>query len=115
MDKLFELPNNLNIPICERINLTTTCDKVLVKITDVPRLIQAFSVFPEKNTSLSEQSEILQKIYDSEQYIAIGWNQTSVNGNTWENYNYDEELEDSTPYNCLNQSDHFWLFDDLPV
>ena len=50
---------------------------------------------------------------EDETCIAVGWNQTSVNADTWLSYNYDEELEDYVPYNCLEQNEHYWLFDEL--
>ena len=43
----------------------------------------------------------------------VGWNQTSVNCDTWEGYSYDEDKDETIPYNCLKQDEHYWLFDEL--
>ncbi|NBI80505.1 hypothetical protein D3Z48_00180 [Clostridiaceae bacterium] len=51
---------------------------------------------------------------DDPEIMAVGWNQTSVNGTTWDNDGgYDDEAEKSRPYNCLTGDKHFWLFDEL--
>ena len=49
----------------------------------------------------------------SDNCIAVGWNQTSVNGDTWKNYGgYDEEKDECIPYNCLTMNKHWYLFDE---
>jgi hypothetical protein len=100
------------VSLTDKIVLMTTFDKVLVKKEDLLRVILAFEVF-EGETSLKEQAVILRRMFDDDKCIAVGWNQTSVNSDTWVSYNYDEEKEEHTPYNCLKQNDHWWLFDEI--
>ena len=52
-------------------------------------------------TSLKEQADILQEIYDSGDYTAVGWNQNSISCEMWNEYNY------------MTEENHWWLFDEL--
>ncbi|MDE7245599.1 MAG: hypothetical protein K2O18_16720, partial [Oscillospiraceae bacterium] len=66
------------------------------------------------DTSLSEQAIVLEKAAADSGIIAIGWNQTSVCANSWENAGgYDKTKGKSIPYNCLTDTKHFWLFDEM--
>jgi hypothetical protein len=112
MKEIWELAENEKIPLHERIVLYTTFDKCLVKKEDLQKVIDAFNQF-EAETSLKEQAEVLTKLLNDNDCIAVGWNQTSVNGDTWACYGYDEEKDESVPYNCLAQNEHYWLFDEL--
>lgn len=96
----------------DKIVLGTTFDKIIVMRENVEETIKAFQAF-EGETSLTEQSEIIKKIFEDDECIAIAWNQTSVCGDTWLNYGgYDEETEEEIPYNILTMEDHGDLFDD---
>lgn len=111
--EVWDLANNKDIPEHERIVLFTTFDKCLVKKEGLPAVIAAFRKF-EAETSLPEQADILEKLLQDEDCIAVGWNQTSVNSDAWGNIGeYDEENEEIMPYNCLTQTEHYWLFDEI--
>lgn len=112
-DEVWGLFDNKEIPEHERIVLGTTFDKCLVRKENFPKVIEAFRKFGG-NTSLPEQAEVLEKLVADDDCIAVGWNQTSVNGNSWSSKGgYNEETDESIPYNCKTMNDHFWLFDDL--
>lgn len=112
MQDIWDLVTDDRVLIADKICLYTTFDKCLIRYEDIPAVVDAFRSF-EGETSLKEQADILEKIYSIEGCIAVGWNQTSVNGDTWRNYTYDEETDKSIPYNCLTDTEHYFLFDDL--
>lgn len=111
--EIWELADNPIIPRHERIVLFTTFDNALVRREHFQEVIDAFRAFGGK-TSLPEQADILEKMLLQDDIIAAGWNQTSVNGDTWENAGgYNEETEESIPYNCLTGTRHYWIFDEI--
>ena len=111
--EIWNLVDSPEIPEHERIVLYTTFDDCLVRAENLPAVIEAFRKFGG-DTSLKEQADILQRAADDPEIMAVGWNQTSVNGTTWDNDGgYDDEAEKSRPYNCLIGDKHFWLFDEL--
>lgn len=112
--EVWDLVDDAKVSITDKIVLATTFDKFLVKQEELPRVIEAFNAF-EGNTSLKEQAQILQRMYEDEDVIAVGWNQTTISFEGYINYNYDEQTGECTPYNCLTQNDHFWLFDEIDV
>lgn len=113
MKEIWSLADKKEVSETDRICLFTTFDKCLVKKADIPEVIRAFREF-EGETSLKEQADILEIMYMDEDCTAAGWNQTSVNGDTWINSGgYDEENDCSIPYNCLSGDGHYWLFDEL--
>jgi hypothetical protein len=113
MKEIWDLSDSKKVSTTDKIVLFTTFDKCLVKRADIPKVIEAFRNF-EGETSLNEQADVLQQALDDEKCIAVGWNQTSVNGDTWGTIGgYDEENDESIPYNCLTQNEHYWLFDEL--
>lgn len=112
MKEIWNLADNRDVPENERIILFTTFDKCLVKKEDLPAVISAFRSF-DAETSLPEQAGVLEQLLQDEDCIAVGWNQTSVNGDTWANFEYDEENDECIPYNCMNGEEHYWLFDEL--
>lgn len=113
MQGIWQLANNKDVSLHERIVLFTTFDNCLVKKENLPKVIEAFYNFGG-DTSLPEQASVLELISDSDEYIAVGWNQTSVNGDTWDIMGgYDPETEENLPYNCLTMDEHYWLFDEL--
>lgn len=109
--EIWNLADDSRVPKEDRIVLSTTFDGVLVKKENIPVVIAAFRSFGGE-TSLPEQADILQRIFDDPNYIAVGWNQTSVNADTWTNCFYDEETGEDLPYNCLEDKDHWWLFEE---
>lgn len=112
LQEIWDLADSEELSLNEKIVLYTTFDSVLVKKENMPRVIEAFNKF-EGVTSLKEQAAVLAEMFEDENCIAVGWNQTSVNAKTWDNYAYDEKTGDGVPYNCLTQDEHFWLFDEL--
>lgn len=111
MQEIWDLVDNPAVPVHERIVLFTTLDKCLVKKQDLLRVIDAFNRF-EGETSLKEQADVLTRLLNDKNCIAVGWNQTSVAANSWSCYRSDEK-GNCIPYNCLKQSEHYWLFDEL--
>lgn len=110
MNDIWQLYGSDKVSEKDQIVLATTFDGCLVRKEDIPKVIDAFNSFGGE-TSLPEQAEILQKAFDDPEIIAVGWNQTSVNGDTWSNIGgYDEEEDEYLPYNCLTMKDHWWLF-----
>lgn len=112
LQEIWDLADNEELSLNEKIVLYTTFDSVLVKKENMSRVIEAFNKF-EGVTSLKEQAAVLAEMFEDENCIAVGWNQTSVNSKTWDNCVYDEKTGDWFPYNCLTQDEHFWLFDEL--
>jgi len=110
MRPIWDLWNDAKVNRIDKIVLGTTFDKVVVMHDDIPETIEAFKNF-EGETSLKEQADVLQEIFDDSEAIAVAWNQTSVVGGTWKNY--DEEKEEETPYNILKQDMHWNLFEEL--
>lgn len=100
MREIWNLVDNSSVPTTERIVLFTTLDKCLVKKENLEKVIGAFREF-EGNTSLSEQADILEELLSDDNCIAIGWHQNSISCEQW----FD--------YNCLDNTDHYWLFDEL--
>lgn len=113
MKEIWELAGKDDVSVTDKICLFTTFDNCLVKKDDIPKVIEAFRCF-DGETSLKEQADVLEKMYSDEDCIAVGWNQTSVNGETWVNFGgYDENNDEGIPYNCLTGTKHYWLFDEL--
>lgn len=111
--EIWSLADNKEIPEHERIVLFTTFDKCLVKKENLSRVIEAFRKFGGE-TSLPEQADVLEKLLEDDDCIAVGWNQTSVSCDTWTTKGgYIEETDESVPYNCLTMDGHYWLFDEL--
>jgi hypothetical protein len=113
MKEVWNLINDDRLKECEQIALASTLDYVIIKKENFPELIAAFRQF-EGNTSLNEQADILEKMLNDENCIAVGFNQTSVNGDTWANFGgYDEKKEEYIPYNILTGNKHWELFKEV--
>lgn len=113
LKEVWALFDREDILLVDRIALGTTFDNVIVMREDIPKVISAFESFVGE-TSLPEQAAILTNALKNDDLIAIGWNQTSVNGDTWTNIGgYDEENEEYLPYNILTMTEHWNLFQDL--
>ncbi len=112
MKEVWNLVDDERLKDCEKIALASTFDHVIINKDDFPRLINAFREF-EGQTSLKEQADIIEKMLTDENCIAVGFNQTSVNGDTWTNLGgFDEEVEECIPYNILTGDKHWELFND---
>lgn len=111
MKPVWDLFTKDYVSIVDKICLGTTFDKVLVKKENIPKVIKAFLEF-DGETSLKNQADILQKMYENDNCIAVGWNQTSVNSAFWF-VGYDDEKDEKIPYNIFSMKEHWWLFDNL--
>ena len=100
MREIWNLADKPDVPTNERIVLFTTLDKCLVKKEHLDKVVSAFREF-EGYTSLSEQADILQELLNDDDCIAVGWHQNSISCEQW----FD--------YNCLKDTEHYWLFDEL--
>lgn len=113
MEEIWNLVDNPRIPLHERIVLFTTLDDILVKKENIPQVIDAFRKF-EGETTLNIQANVLEHLMARNDFIAVGWNQNSVNTNSWEcRGGYDKQTNKELPYNCLSMQQHQWLFEEL--
>lgn len=121
--KLFDLLKTDKLERWEKIVLLTTCTGAMVKAENFAKVAEAmetfFAAYQPKLTGrvfhLDRQANYLRKL-DSEReekgWRAVGWNQTSVNGDCpW--YGTDAGDEDHTPYNIDKQDTHWWVMDDI--
>jgi hypothetical protein len=113
MKSIWQLVNDNRLKDYEKIVLASTFDYVIIKKENLPKLISAFRKF-EGNTSLKEQADIIEEMMNDENCIAVGFNQTSVNGDTWTNIGgYDTETDEHLPYNIFTDNKHWELFEEL--
>ena len=122
LDDLWELPYTDKISRTEKIVLLSTFDRSIVRSSNIDELINAFNSFDSifdlcaTYTSLVEQAEILEKHKNN--YIAFGFNQTSVNSAFWTDdrntceCEYCEHCKEDY-YNLNTESEHFNIFDEL--
>lgn len=111
--EIWDLAVNPAVPEHERIVLYTTFNHPLVRREELTRVIEAFRKF-EGETSLPDQANVLEGLLECEDCIAVGWNHTSVSADTWATIGgFNEETEESIPYNCLTMDKHYWIFDEL--
>ena len=112
IDKIWGMAKLDNITETDRIVLNTTFDDVIVERANIQKVIDAFNDF-EGESSMKEQAVILTEALRDEDLIAVGWNQTSVVGDTWTNTgDYQEEEDEYLPYNILTGDKHWELFED---
>ncbi len=112
-EKLNKAFNDGKMQEHEKIALITTYDNAIIKRENFQEVIEAFRKF-EAETSLKEQSDVIEEALKDENCIAIGWNQTSVNGDNWCNFGgYDEEKDESIPYNLNSGEKHWYIFKEL--
>lgn len=104
----------------DRIVLGTTFDNVLVRRGNILKVVEAFEAFDKEHegmSNLKEQADGIRSFLADPQITAIGWNQTSVNGDDWSNSGETMEDEDGDevggPYNFKTGTDHWWLFDEI--
>ena len=115
MKEIWGIAKREEVSRVDKIVLSTTFDRVIVKRENIEETIKAFRDF-EGETSLKEQADILEEALKDKDLIAVAWNQTSVNGDTWTNFgDYNEETEEYESYNILTDNDHWELFEDLTV
>ena len=107
-----------NVSETDKIVLGTTFDDVLVRRGNIQRVIDAFEAFDkehEAETNINEQAKGLRLMIQDPNITAVGWNQTSVNGDDWSNigdpYVDEDGYEYGGPYNFKTGTNHWWLFD----
>lgn len=112
MREIWDLTGSDKVSENDKICLASTFDNVVVKKKDFQKVITAFREF-DAETSLKEQADVLEEMLADEDCIAVAWNQTSVNENTWlSGGGYDEEKDEYIPYNLNSGEKHFYLFDE---
>jgi hypothetical protein len=112
MKEVWGLANDSRLKDCERIALASTFDRVIIKRENMLRLISAFREF-DGETSLKAQADLIEKMLNDENCMAVGFNQTSVNGDTWSNFGgYDDEKDEEIPYNIFTGDKHWELFEE---
>ena len=114
MQPIWDLQNNERLSDSDLICLLSTFDNVVVKKENLNLLIQAFEEF-KGNSSLREQAKIIKGLLEKD-CTAVGWNQTSVNWDTWGNYNHklineEEDEYEYHGYNLNESKEHWFLFD----
>lgn len=103
-----------NVSLTDKIVLGTTFDNVIVYKKDFKKVIDSLNNFGDDNrTNLKEQAKIIESIINSKLVIAIGWNQTSINGDNWSNYGGYNRNDNPIPYNILTGNKHWDLFEDI--
>ncbi|MFL9844715.1 hypothetical protein ABS766_09835 [Flavobacterium sp. ST-119] len=110
--EIWDLFKNPEVSIIDRIVLGSTFDNVVVLRKDIPKLLEAYRAF-EADTSLPQQADEIENLYNSdEEFIAIAWNQTSVNCDVWISPDFNDLDEDECrkPYNISKHTDHWDLF-----
>jgi hypothetical protein len=112
MKSIWDLFKNEAIDRNERIVLGATFDRTIVMREHFDELISAFEAF-EGETSLKEQAAVIREMLTDEDCIAVAFNQTSINGDSWDNFSYDEDAEEYISYNVLSQSEHWLLFESI--
>lgn len=110
MKEIWDLAGSEKVSDNDKICLASTFDNVVVKKKDFQKVINAFREF-DAETSLKEQADVLEEMLADEDCIAVAWNQTSVNENTWlSGGGYDEEKDEYAPYNLFKGEKHQYIF-----
>jgi len=119
MKPLWELGKDLRVPENFRFILLSTFDRAMVRASDFNRLADAMDefvrTFPpgDRACSLPAQAQTLRQMALSGEWRAACWHQTSVSENPW--IGWDEEKDESIPYNIDTGEDHFFIFDGYPL
>jgi hypothetical protein len=113
MKEIWDLVHDARLAQNEKIALSSTFDNVLAKVESIGKVLAAFRSF-DGECSLKEQADLIEKeIKEDPELVAIGWNQTSVNGDTWESENLDKETEEYSGYNIETGDRHWFLIEEL--
>ncbi|MDT2675355.1 hypothetical protein [Enterococcus dongliensis] len=100
----------------EDVLLGSTFDKVIVLKENFEQLISNFekylAVYP--NSNFGQQIEIIQAMKEDEDVIGVAWCQTSVADDLWD-FAYDDEEDETIPYNVFKGEEHWNLFAELTV
>ncbi len=107
---VWDLYKREDIPDNDIICHVSTFDKVIVNRENIPKVIEAFRKFPIES-SLKEQADLIEKECETDKdFIAIWRLQTTVVQWRDSKWWYDEETDDSKPYNILTMDDHYEMF-----
>ncbi len=113
LKEVWALNKSPEISDVDRIVLYSTYDNCVVKKENLPALIKAFEDF-RGETNLKEQADLLKTILNDEDCIAVGWNQTSVIGDTWTNFGGRNDEDEEIPYNIKEMSGRHWfMFEEI--
>ena len=113
MQEIWSLVKDPRLSPAERIVLSSTFDNVLAKVDSINQVLAAFREF-EGETTLKEQADVIEKaIKEDPELVAIGWNQTSVNGDSWQTENLNEETEEYAGYNLETGTRHWFLIEEF--
>jgi len=107
MKNVWNLAGNKDVSIADKVVLFTTFDRYIIKKEDIPTVVECFKQKGYKDTSLSEQAEVIQSLYENDDCIAVGWNQNSINYNTWDTFH------NGKPYNIFKGKEHHYIFDEI--
>lgn len=116
MYEIWNLYKDKRLTRDEKIVLMSTFDNIVIFKKDFNDLINAFKNYKSldkySHNTLSKQWEMIEEfIKNNKNILAIWFNQTSINADNWSNnWWYDEEKEDSIPYNILTMDDKHWDF-----
>ena len=98
----------------ENVVLGSTFDNAIVLKKDFDQLLTSFkkyySVYP--NSNFGQQIKVIEAMKVDENVIGVAWCQTSVADDLWD-YGYDEETDETIPYNIFAGDKHWELFDNL--
>ena len=92
----------------ERIVLCCTFDRCLVKNEYLPNVIRAYENF-EGPTNLKEVADILKKILDDRDVLAVGFAISLSDGWTDRGLLDPEDQEERLSYNIFTQKEHWFL------
>jgi hypothetical protein len=116
LKEIWALFENSKVSEVDKIVLGSTFDNVIVMKKDLPILIKAFREF-EGETSLKKQADLIEEVFKNDQdLLAIGWDQTSVNGDAWQSDETvldENNIEIYSPYNLLKHNKHWDLFNEI--
>lgn len=117
LNEVWELVADPRLSTEERICLLCTLDAATVKKEYLPDLVRCFRSFGG-NTNLSEQAAAIEAMLNSSEMddvIAIAFNQTSANADTWDN-NFGVKVNGrEVSYNILKMNDHFDVYEQLKL
>tara|TARA_B100000929_G_scaffold191791_1_gene151891 strand:- start:2385 stop:2936 length:552 start_codon:yes stop_codon:yes gene_type:complete len=102
----------------DAIVMQSTMDNVLLEPSEWRRLLEAFELYGKEHpqSSFAEQAAIIRGVMESEEgkdVVAIGWQQTSVSGDTpWYCYEEDESGNEIVKvYDPSIDNLHHWLIE----
>jgi len=109
--KVWDLILDERLEKYEKIILASSFDWAIVYKENFDELIDAFEKFDSEHSwklNFPEQIKILKEIKNNKNAIAIWWNQTSVNCDTWRQIG--NRSSHSVLYNIFKENKHFNVF-----